>query len=98
VLYPYSPGKHFDFDYCVNRHVPLTRRLGEGYGFNEAQVSNVRSGINGAAQQHMCPPTSVFHAKESVDRFLAANGAEILAGIPNYADLRPKSDVPEALL
>lgn len=98
VLYPHSPGKRFDFDYYMNRHIPLVQRLGEGQGISEIQVSKVKAGLGGGGQEYVCAATLAFDSEGSAQRYLASHGAEIFADIPNYTDIQPVIQMSEALL
>ena len=88
VHYAASPGKRFDMEYYLGKHVPLTKqRYGDAFlGF---EVYEGSSGGDGGP-----PPIAVtghFYF-ESVGRLVEGaqkHNAELLADIPNFTDIVP---------
>lgn len=98
VLYPNSGGR-FDFDYYVGKHIPMVKRLGDRSTLRDVRVTRVESGVGpGSRQEYVCIASMIFDSPDSVQKFLAAHGAEIFADVPNYTDLQPVIQMGEVLV
>lgn len=87
ILYPNTPGSHFDFDYYLQTHVPMAQRL---LG-NSLKGLSVERGLMGTTSNS--PPAYIAMCQllfDSVEAFLEAflPHAEVLQGdIGNYTDV-----------
>jgi len=89
IHYPNKPGRRFDVDYYLERHMPLAlNRLGTG-----VKGVSVEVGIGGGAPDQPPPFVASCHYRcESVEAFLAAflpHAAELQGDIANYTDVEP---------
>jgi uncharacterized protein (TIGR02118 family) len=89
VLYPNTPGSHFDMGYYINTHMPLAMRL-LAKGLRKTEVD---AGVQGARRGE--PPAFFGGCQfyfDSIDAFVDAwtpAAAEITADIPRYTDVAP---------
>lgn len=93
VLYP--QGGAFDWEYYLNKHVPLVReKLGKALK-GVAIDKGVAGGTPGSAPGF----TAMFHMNfDSVDAFQAAFGPHaktLMADIPNYTKAQPTIQISE---
>jgi len=89
VMYPSAGGGTFDEAYYVQTHIPLVRRLWEGFGLTNVSMMRGVPGPDGAAPAYMMIALLTF---ESMDRFASAagqHGKEIFADIPNFTSASP---------
>lgn len=95
VLYPNHPGSHFDVEYYLNTHIPLTNTL-LGPIIKELTVD---IGSSGTTPGSAPPFAAIFSiACESVESFTSAfmpNVAQLQGDIPNYTNIEPVIQISE---
>ena len=95
VFYGGSDGR-FDYDYYIDRHVPMVYELLSEHGCRRIEVDR---GVGGGAPGAPAPYFAVGHMEfESLQGFqagMAANGGQILADVPNYTDMQPLVQLSE---
>jgi|SRR5205085_969372 len=98
ILYPNRPGSRFDFDYYLNRHMPMTiEKLG-----GALKGVSVERGLT--ADTPDSPPLYVAMCHllfDSVEAFLKAftpHAAALQGDIPNYTDVEPGIQISEVAL
>ena len=93
VMYLNEPGKNFDWDYYLNKHLPMVHRLLEPLGL-------VRSEIDKAADSSspfIAVGHLVFNSMEDCQNsfFSPACGTEIAADVGNYTDAAAQMQISE---
>jgi uncharacterized protein (TIGR02118 family) len=94
ILYANKPGTKFNFDYYINKHLPLTRKL---FG----DKIEVRKGICsafGAPPEFVCV-TRIWIS--TIDEFMALmkdKGHPLISDIPNYTNVEPSIQFDEVLV
>jgi uncharacterized protein (TIGR02118 family) len=96
VLYPNEPGKKFDHDYYINKHMKLVRdRLG-AFGVVRTEVDK---GMAGGAPGSTAPYVAIGHvyanALAEFQKGMGQHGQEIMADIPNYTNIQPQMQISE---
>jgi uncharacterized protein (TIGR02118 family) len=96
VLYPNEPGKKFDLDYYINKHMKLVRdRLG-AFGVTRTEVDK---GVAGGAPGSSAPYVAIGHVYASsladFQKGMGQHGKEILGDIPNYTNIQPQIQISE---
>lgn len=99
ILYPATPGGHFDFDYYARKHMPrAVELLGKYPGYKGVAIER---GIAGAEPgQAAAFAAACFYKFTSIDAFLAAfmpNAPELQGDIANYTDIQPVIQFNEQL-
>src|SRR5262245_20522476 len=93
VFYPQS--KKFDWDYYLNKHMPLVQKL-LGPALKKAEVDKgIAGGAPGTTATY--PAVCTLHF-DSVEAFQAAFGPHaqaIMGDIPNYTDAQPIVQIGE---
>jgi len=89
ILYPNTPGSHFDTDYYLKVHMPLAvKLLGPALKRVTAEI-----GVGGAAPGEPAPYAAIAgFTCESIEAFTQAflpNAAELQGDIPRYTDIQP---------
>ena len=85
IYYPNKDGAKFDFDYYVNKHIPMAAKLfGDGI--------EIRKGIStpeGAAPPFICVLNIPINSVEEFLSTMEQHGAELIADIQNYTNIEP---------
>ena len=99
VLYPNEEGKKFDFDYYLNKHLPMVQGLLESMGMQKGEAEK---GVSSADPNQPAPFVVVghllFETTEQVHAALTTHGREIMGDIKNYTDIQPTFQISEVLL
>jgi uncharacterized protein (TIGR02118 family) len=89
VLYPNKPGCHFEVDYYLNTHMPMSSKL-LGPSIKAISVEIGRTGVTAEDQ----PPFAAIcgFTCETVQAFMDAFlpvASQLQGDIPNYTDIEP---------
>lgn len=93
VMYP--EGGRFDFDYWIDRHMPMARDR-----FSSAQAVEATRGVaagDGGPPPYVAAAHMVFASMEAFQQAWEAHGAEVAGDIPNYTDSAPTIQISEIL-
>jgi uncharacterized protein (TIGR02118 family) len=93
VLYPNKDGAHFDFDYYMQKHIPMV----EGLTGNRIEVRRGLSSASGATAPFVCVATIQVNSLDEFQAVFAKHGAAIMADIPKYTDIEPFVQFDEVL-
>ena len=89
IAYPASPGAHFDWDYYLNKHVPMVSKL-LGPAVREVSIDK---GLGGADKDAPAPFVAIatmrFDSVEAFEAAAAPHTAEIMADIAKFTDIKP---------
>jgi uncharacterized protein (TIGR02118 family) len=97
--YVASPGGRFDFDYYLERHVPLARRLLEPLGLVKIEIDRGLSGEEpGSSPRYVCAAHLSFESVEAYYAAMSAAGDELGADVPNYTDVDMDTQVSEVVV
>lgn len=98
VMYPNTPGTHFNHDYYRDKHMPLVKsRLGKHLLYYTVD-KGLAGGVPGteplyAACGHLfCPSVEAFQAG------FGPHTKEIMGDIPNYTDIAPVIQISEVVV
>lgn len=97
VMYANTPGARFDFDYYVNKHIPLVKaRLGAA-----CKGCTVDRGMAGGEPGAPATYIAIGHVfGDTIEALQAAYepyAAEIMGDVPNFTDLTPMAQISEVL-
>lgn len=94
VLYPYKADAKFDFDYYLQKHIPMVSSL--------LQTNiEVRKGVAsraGSPAQFVCIATIWVASMPQFQAAMAQHGAQIMGDIPNYTNIEPVVQLDDVLL
>lgn len=95
VLYPYKEGAEFDFDYYLNRHMPMVR---DALGAACKGIA-VEQGVSGGAPGSNPPFVALGHilmdSLEALQSAFAPHVPTFMADIPNYTRIEPVIQISE---
>jgi uncharacterized protein (TIGR02118 family) len=95
-FYRAASGARFDFDYYLDRHVPLARRLLGGHALVKLEVDRGVSGEEaGSAPPFVCTAHLYFQSADAFYAAMAAVGDELGGDVPNYTDAEIETQVAE---
>ncbi len=101
VHYPRASGERehvFDFDYYLNEHVPLARRLLGPVGLVRLEVERGVSGEEpGTRPRWVCVARLLFPTAAAFYEAMACHGDELARDVPRYTDAELEIQVTEIL-
>jgi uncharacterized protein (TIGR02118 family) len=101
VLFPKTSDSHFDMDYYLSKHVPMTMEKLRSTG---ATVSGtVDEGLGNLMMPEEPTPyavvgTLLFEKMEDLQNGLARHGSEIMADFPNFTNIQPVIQVNKVVI
>lgn len=96
VLYPNEPGKKFDLDYYINKHIPMVHRLLDPLGLVRSEVEKgIGSAAPGAPPPFIATGHLIFNSIEAFQQAFGPHAAEIMGDIPNYTEIQPQVQIGE---
>ena len=100
VLFPKTSDSHFDMEYYLSKHVPMTKAKFQGLGLTvEAEVDEGLGSITpGEPAPYAAIGYLLFENLEDLQKGLATHGAEILADIPNFTNVQPQIQIGSIVL
>lgn len=95
VLYPAGDGKTFNWDYYLNKHVPLVKSaLGDS-----VKLITIDKGISGREPGTPATYVAMFHMYferlSAYQTAFAPHAQKVVADIPNYTNIQPVIQVSE---
>ena len=98
MLYPNEPGKKFDVDYYLNKHMPMVHRLLEPMGLIRTEAEKGVSGSDpNAPAPFLVTEHLIFNSVEEVHEAFIAHGRELMGDISNYTDVKPQVQIGEII-
>ena len=96
VLYPNERGKKFDHTYYAKTHMPLVQKRLRSLGLIRYEVDK---GVGGATSDGPAPFVGAchlyFNSIEAFRKAMAAHGAELMADVPNYTEIKAQMQISE---
>lgn len=98
VLYPHGPGKRFDMDYYVTKHLGLVKEK-VGTALKAVSVDKGVSGPEpGSSPAYAAVCRLVFKSVEDIATYLAPHDATFSADVPNFTDIAPQFQISELVV
>jgi len=97
VFYPKTAASRFDFDYYLQTHTPLLKRLLEPEGMQNLRLLRGKGALDGSAPPYEVIACFDMPSLETLQNSLAQHGPQILADIQNYTDVQPVIQVNDAM-
>ena len=95
TLWPKTNDSHFDMDYYLSKHVPMTKSKLQSLGIPvEAEVDQGLGTVTPGEPAHYAAiGYLLFEKMEDLQNGLATHGAEIMADIPNFTNVQPQIQI-----
>jgi len=90
LVYRDSENAHFDFDYYVNRHVEMSRRVLADCGLKSIEVQQCLRTPDGAKPGVICISHVDFESEEGLSKALQVHAAALEVDFPNYTNIDPE--------
>jgi uncharacterized protein (TIGR02118 family) len=98
VLYPATPGSHFDWSYYLGRHLELSRRLLKPRGLVRIEIDKGIAGLPpGAPPPYHAVGHLFFRTMAELESALTATAAEFIADEHNYFDGQSVVQISEVI-
>ncbi len=97
VLYPNKPGAHFDFDYYVNKHIPMALKL-VGNGIARTEVRKGLAAPDGSPPAFLCLACIWIGDSAEYQAKFAQHGSKIMADVANFTNVAPIVQTDESLI
>jgi uncharacterized protein (TIGR02118 family) len=98
VLYPRNSDSRFDYDYYLQKHMPLVQSRWSATGLVGVNLMRGSATLDGIPCPYELIAILTFNSIENMRAALAAAGNEIMADIPNFTDVRPLVQVNQPLM
>ncbi|HUA87735.1 MAG TPA: EthD family reductase [Bryobacteraceae bacterium] len=94
VSYPTQTGSRFDLEYYLNQHIPMVHQKLEPHGLTGTSVDQgIGGGAPGSPARYQIQCHLNFATMEGMQAGLSAEGAALMADIPNFTDVRPEMQI-----
>jgi uncharacterized protein (TIGR02118 family) len=98
VSYPNQPGSRFDLDYYLTKHMPMVDQKFGPFGLSSATADQgIAGGTPGSSAQYQMQAMLMFPTIEQMQAAMAAAGAEVMADISNFTDIRAEIQINRVL-
>ena len=97
LVYKHSEDAHFDFDYYVNHHVEMSRRLLSDCGLSSIEVQTCTRTLDGGKPNVVCISHVDLENESGLSKALEVHGTALMADFPNYTNIEPDIYVCEVL-
>ena len=95
-LFPDEPGKRFDWDYYLNKHMPMVHRLTEPLGLVRTEVDRGSESLQpGTKSPYVAVAYLYYNSLEDFRNTIATHGPELVGDIPNFTDIKPQLQISE---
>ena len=90
LIYKNSKDAHFDFDYYVDHHVEMSRRLLSDCGLISIEVQKCVRRLDGEEPDVVCISHVDFENEEGLAKAMEVHGGDLMADFPNYTNIDPE--------
>jgi uncharacterized protein (TIGR02118 family) len=97
VMYPNGPGRKFDMNYYVDKHMVMVHRMLDPVAQVRTEVDRgIGTAQPGAPAPFVAAGHMYFKSMEDMQRCMSC-AAEMMADIPNFTDAQPQIQISEVL-
>ena len=89
VTYPKSAGSFFDYDYYVEKHIPLCAEAFAAHGFMGTVLRLDQGAAPGATDLSHASIDILFNGLDNLKAALKAGGKVVSEDLGNYTDVKP---------
>lgn len=95
AAYPRQPGKKFDMDYYIHKHLPMVWKEFAPFGLKKIEVDKGIEKPGGGPSPFFAVGYLYFDTLEDFRKCYASAGARVVGNIPVYTDVAPLIQVGE---
>jgi len=98
VMYPNEAGASFNFDYYLNDHLALVKKLWGPMGLQGARViKGLAGGEAGSDAPYLVIAQVLFNELSEFEAAAKAHGAAIFGDVPNFTNITPQVQISEVI-
>ena len=98
ALYPNEPGKRFEIDYFMNKHMPMVHQRLDPMGLVRSEVEKgIGSMEPGSPAPFVLIANLIFNSMEELHDAFTEHAAEMMGDMPNFTDIQPQFQIGEIL-
>lgn len=94
VMYPNEPGKKFDMDYYLNKHMIMVNNAIGDLGLVRTEVDKGMGGMGDSPAPFVAIGYMYFEDMETLQKCMA-KGQDMMADLPNFTDIQPQVQISE---
>jgi uncharacterized protein (TIGR02118 family) len=94
VMYPNEPGKKFDMDYYLNKHITMVNDTIGDLGLVRTEVDKGIGGMQGSPSPFVAIGYLYFEDMDSLQKCMM-NAQDMMADLPNFTDIQPQVQICE---
>ena len=98
VMYPNTPGTHFNHDYYRDHHMPLVKARMGGHLQYYTVDKGLAGGTPGSAPTYAAAGHLFCASVEAFQTGFGPHTKEIMGDIPNYTDIAPVIQISEVVV
>ncbi|MGI9400946.1 MAG: EthD family reductase [Rhizobiaceae bacterium] len=97
LIYRKMDGAHFDFDYYVNHHVVMSRKLLADCDLISIEVEKILHDLEGNPSDIICITHVDFKNEHGLTKALELHGDKMMSDFKNYTNIDPEIQICEIL-
>lgn len=97
VMYPKKDAGTFDYNYYLNKHVPMVKEK-VGPAIKRAEIYKGISGAAGSPEPYVTIGSLWFESIQAFEQSFGPHANEIMGDIPNFTNIQPTIQIEELLL
>jgi uncharacterized protein (TIGR02118 family) len=95
VLYPNEPGKKFDMDYYLNKHIPMVNDTLCNLGLVRTEVDKGIASLDpGSPPPFVAICYMYFENIEAMQNSMS-NSGDLMSDLPNFSEIQPQVQISE---
>ena len=98
IVYPGGPGKQFNWDYYLEKHIKGGVESAKSLGLVRWEVDKGLGTVQpGAPAPYVCMAHMYFNNLADFQKCMAVAGSALTADIPNFTDIQPQIQISEII-
>lgn len=97
VMYPEMPGESFNYDYFVQKHIPLVKSCLQDRGLKDVRLYRGVGAPGGGPPAYKILSLLSFDSLEQFQKGVAEQGEKIFGDRPNFTTIKPIFQVSEPI-
>ncbi|UCG54916.1 MAG: EthD family reductase [Dehalococcoidia bacterium] len=95
IMYPNEPGKKFDGDYYLKKHIPLLNSTLGSLGLERTEVDKGIAGMEpGSPPPFIAICYMYFEDMEAMQNSMSKSG-DLMSDLPNFSEVQPQVQISE---
>jgi len=95
TLYPRTPDARFDFDYYLNGHMELSKKLLTDFGMTAFEVERCVQNLAGEEPDYICITHVDFEDLDRLREGIEMHAQQLQEDFPKYTNIDPEVQICE---